>query len=285
MAATSPQPNTSYVLLGPKASPAVLYRNGSDMDPSAAPRPYLHPVRTPAGTVVTDVLPADHPHHMGVSLAIPDVDGTQYWGGMSYVDGRGYVWLDNEGTQTVMSRSCSPDAVHEHLEWRRPDGVLQIIEDRTTAVRPSEDNYVLSWRSTLTAVEDVSIGSPATNGRPGAGYGGLFWRFPSWPDAIAIVVDGVGEDAAHGSTSRWLAVSSPAAGAGVILVQRGPALPWFVRTEEYLGACPALAWRHRLDVPAGHPLHIDMDALIADTVFTDADDVNQALALAGLEGH
>src|SRR5687768_11792905 len=30
---------------------------------------YFHPLRTPAGTVVTDVAPADHPHHRGVFLA------------------------------------------------------------------------------------------------------------------------------------------------------------------------------------------------------------------------
>lgn len=257
------------------------YHDGSDMDPSAAPRPYLHPVRTPAGTVVTDVLPADHPHHMGVSLAVPDVDGTQYWGGMSYVDGRGYVWLDNEGTQRAVSRSRTADGVAERLEWRRPDGTLQAVEHRTLTVRAAGDAYLLSWRTALTGVEDLSIGSPATNGRAGAEYGGLFWRFPHWPDARVLVDGGAGEHAAHGSTSRWLAVSSATAGAGVILVQRGAVLPWFVRAEEYLGACPALAWRHRLEVAAGRPLHIGMDALVADATFDDAGGVDRALGLTG----
>lgn len=264
--------------------PLAHYRDGTDMDPSSAPRPYLHPVRTPAGTVVTDVLPADHPHHMGVSLAVPDVDGTQYWGGMSFVDGKGYVWLDNEGTQRVASRSASENEVREKLEWRRPDGTLQVVEERVISTRPAGDGcYVLSWRSTLIGVEDLSIGSPATNGRAGAEYGGLFWRFPGWPDAQVVVDDGAGESVAHGSTSRWLAISSATAGAGVILVQRGGVLPWFVRTEEYLGACPALAWRHRLEMAAGRPLQIGLDALVADTAFTCAADVDDVLGLAGID--
>ena len=275
------------VWIGPianDADPCARYRDGSDMDPSGAPRPYLHPVRTLAGTVVTDVRPADHPHHMGFSLAVPDVNGTQYWGGMSYVDGQGYVWLDNEGSQTVTTRSLEEDRLEESLEWRSPRGLLQATETRSMSTRGTPGGYLLQWRSALTGVEDLSIGSPASNGRAGAGYGGLFWRFPHWPDAIVLVEGGQGEDAAHGSTSPWLAVSSPNAWAGVILIQHGPEFPWFVRTEEYLGACPALAWSDALEVPAGRPLSIGLDAIVCDTVFQDRHAVEAALKAAGLKG-
>src|ERR1700738_3733425 len=77
-----------------------------DVDPTLVPRPYLHPVRTLAGTVVTDLLPADHLWHLGVSLAMPDVAGANLWGGRSYVHGRGYVWLADHGEI-------------EHLGWQR----------------------------------------------------------------------------------------------------------------------------------------------------------------------
>src|SRR5688572_11367184 len=36
---------------------------------------YFHPLRTPGGTFVTDVAPADHPHHRGIFLAWFDVQG------------------------------------------------------------------------------------------------------------------------------------------------------------------------------------------------------------------
>ena len=46
------------------------------------------------------------------------------------------------------------------------------------------------WRSSLAAnFGALRLGSPATNGRDGAGYGGLFWRFPKW-DATVVTRDG-----------------------------------------------------------------------------------------------
>src|SRR5205814_1028778 len=44
------------------------YHRGADLPPGVSPRPYLHPIRTPAGTVVTAVAPEDHPHHLGFSF-------------------------------------------------------------------------------------------------------------------------------------------------------------------------------------------------------------------------
>ena len=38
-----------------------------DDPPLESPRPYLHPVRTLGGEVVTDCRPADHPWHKGIS--------------------------------------------------------------------------------------------------------------------------------------------------------------------------------------------------------------------------
>ncbi|AVT37683.1 PmoA family protein [Plantactinospora sp. BB1] len=60
-------------------------------------RPYLHPVRTLGGVVVTDTLPEDHRWHLGVSVAMQDVSGTNLWGGRTYVRDAGYTWLDDHG--------------------------------------------------------------------------------------------------------------------------------------------------------------------------------------------
>src|SRR5690606_32857639 len=62
------------------------------LDPTLSPRPYLHPVRTRAGVTLTDALPADHRWHLGASLAVQDVSGTNLWGGRTYVRGTGYTW-------------------------------------------------------------------------------------------------------------------------------------------------------------------------------------------------
>ncbi|WP_328824402.1 DUF6807 family protein [Verrucosispora sioxanthis] len=62
-------------------TPVARYVLAPDLDARHGPRPYLHPVRTLAGTPVTDALPADHVWHLGASLAVQDVAGTNLWGG------------------------------------------------------------------------------------------------------------------------------------------------------------------------------------------------------------
>jgi LacI family transcriptional regulator len=90
-----------------------------------------------------------------------------------------------------------------------------------------------------------------------------------------VVAEGRGEDVAHGSTSPWLAISGvdgDGRSASVLLAQPGPepALPWFVRAGEYLGAGPALAWEHARDLPAGGSVACALDALVLDGPIEDA---------------
>ncbi len=73
------------------------YLDGRGTIPTSSPRPFLHPVRTLAGVALTARHPADHDWHLGVGVAIPDVNGTSFWGGGTYVHGEGYVLLDNHG--------------------------------------------------------------------------------------------------------------------------------------------------------------------------------------------
>jgi hypothetical protein len=65
------------------------------------------------------------------------------------------------------------------------------------------------WRldvsSELTAVVDVSLGSPGSNGAAGSGYGGFFWRLPPCSGARIFTSDAEGEPAVHGSVAPWLA--------------------------------------------------------------------------------
>ena len=95
--------------MGPPLEPAVhftvagrevaSYQDGSRIRPSSSPRPYLHPVRTLAGTVVTDHQPADHVWHLGVGVALQDVNGINFWGGRTYTRDAGrYVWRPDHGT-------------------------------------------------------------------------------------------------------------------------------------------------------------------------------------------
>ena len=74
-----------------------------------APRPYLHPVHSAAGTALTETSPVDHRHHYGVSMAVPVVNGTNYWGGRTFLRDEGPTLLPNHGRQVsaVPAAECT----------------------------------------------------------------------------------------------------------------------------------------------------------------------------------
>ena len=102
----------------------AVYRDGRGTIPTSTPRPYLHPVRTCAGVVVSAQHPADHDWHNGVGMAIPDVNGTHFWGGGTYVHGQGYVLLDNHGVIVGEPPEPGDDAFTQELRWIGHDGSL-----------------------------------------------------------------------------------------------------------------------------------------------------------------
>ena len=253
------------------------YDHGSTVERVHSPRPFLHPVRTLGGTVLTDLAPADHLHHLGLSAALPDVDGTSFWGGRTYVRDQGSTLLDNHGRQRVAeTRIPSTDDERERagadvvqlLTWDDEDDAPVLHEVRTLTARTLGDAWTLRWTSTLRAdVRDLSLGSPATNGRPGAGYGGLFWRLGDADVTVVLSEDGTGEEVAHGSTSRWVAFvqSTGDVTTTLVLVQPGTdRRPWFLRASEYDGAGPAAAWSERVSLPRGRELTLELVAVLVD---------------------
>ncbi|PZT74431.1 MULTISPECIES: DUF6807 domain-containing protein [unclassified Streptomyces] len=237
--------------------------------PGTAGRPYLHPVTTLAGLTVTEERPADHLHHLGASVAVPDVAGHNFWGGRTFVRGRGPTVLDNHGVQRHLGwKLCDPDGFVQELGWEA-GGAELLREHRTVAAVPLSATawaLDLSFSLTNTGEHDLSIGSPATNGRPGAGYGGFFWRAPKEPSPPAVFSDTAdGEEAVHGRAADWLALC----GDGWSLVFAGATGetrrdPWFVRTREYPGVGSSLAATARLPVPAGATVVRRVVTVVAD---------------------
>ncbi|MGW3915331.1 DUF6807 domain-containing protein [Streptomyces sp. NPDC005070] len=234
-----------------------------------SPRPYLHPVTTLAGTAVTETGPADHPHHLGVGVAVPDVEGHNFWGGRTYVRDRGPTELDNHGIQRHAGFQLrDPDGFVEELRWTAA-GTELLRERRTVAaVALTDSAWALDFTFSLTNITErvLSIGSPATNGRPGAAYGGFFWRAPKERAAPRVfTADTEGEEAVHARPADWLAL----AGAGWTLVLAGATAgtrrdPWFVRAAEYPGIGSSLASGRRLTVEAGDTLVRRVVTVVAD---------------------
>ncbi|GIG21429.1 transcriptional regulator [Cellulomonas chitinilytica] len=252
--------------------PLARYESGERVPGVHAPRPYLHPVRSAAGRVLTEVSPVDHRHHYGVSMAVPVVNGTSYWGGRTFLRDEGPTLLPNHGRQVSTGTTLLDDGttLHDDVVWHDEHGAPQLREDRRlhAAALPDGRGWTLQWTSVLHASEGpLRFESPGTNGRPDAGYGGLFWRLPS-ADVTTVLGDGlVGEAAVHGSTSPWLAFVQRREGTTttVLLVQpAGQVRPWFARVAEYVGAGPALAWDRVVDVPAGGRVDVGLTAVVVD---------------------
>ena len=267
----------------------VATRNSGDHVPAElSPRPYLHPVRTLAGAGVTEAFPDDHPHHLGVSVTLADVAGTSFWGGRTFTRDRGSVMLDNHGRQVHLAwAERSAERTTELLSWTDPEGAELLREERTLRALPLDaTTWVLDLRSSLhnTSGRELGIGSPATNGRPGAGYGGVFWRVPIGDQPPTVTgSDGMsGEEDLHGSRARWLALSSTTAQGSVwtlLFLQPGPRTdPWFLRAKEYPGLCPAPAWDTRLDLPTGRTLELGLRTAVTDGPVTDPETLAGAVA-------
>ncbi|MFE5945478.1 PmoA family protein [Streptomyces sp. NPDC056480] len=269
----SPEPPTVLRCAG---RTVARYTTRPGPAPHHSPRPYLHPVTTLAGRPVSEAVPEDHPHHLGVGVAVPDLAGHNFWGGRTFVRGRGPVELDNHGVQRHDGFTLrDPDGFVEELSWTA-GGERLLREYRTVAATALTGTaWALDLTFSLTNVSgrDLSIGSPATNGRPGAAYGGFFWRAPKEAAAPAVFGSGAagggpdadGEDAVHGAAADWVAL----AGEGWTLVFAGATArtredPWFVRAAEYPGVGSSLARDRRLQVAAGGTVVRQVVTVVAD---------------------
>jgi hypothetical protein len=216
------------------------------LDRTLSPRPYLHPVRTLSGVVITDAEPEDHRWHLGLSLAMQDVNRSNLWGGRTYVRGQGYTWLQDHGTITHEGFDAKGA---QHLAWRDHAGDLLLRERReikASIVDGQSWRLDLSWE--LTAPGDrVIMGSPATNGRPdGAGYGGCFLRLAPSPTIEVMAGSLKGEEQVNGCAEpevHWRTAQFEVTATG--------ADRWFVRTGIYPGICAAWAFDEVRIIEAG----------------------------------
>jgi hypothetical protein len=234
-----------------------------------SPRPYLHPLATLSGVVTTGFRPDDHPWHAGLSWALPVVGHENFWGGPSF-RGTGYTQLPNNGTQRhVGFESSEPGEIREEIHWMTQAGAAVFEESRRISARAAADHWTLVFDSELRNVSGsaVDLGSPSTEGRPNAGYGGLFWRgAEAMLNGTVFTAAGETDESAMGSTADWMAYSTP--DATVVMVDdaanpRHPT-PWFVRTSEYPGLCPAPFFSTVLPVPADAGVRFRYAVVVAD---------------------
>lgn len=279
--------------------------------PYESPRPYLHPLRTRSGAVVSEYRPWDHVWHKGIAWSLPHVGPWNFWGGPNYVHAEGgYVDLHNDGSmEHEQFTALGPCGFVEDLAWRTPPaddgtpGDVVVREERTVQVVVPDDDatsWVLTFRSVMTNVSDrpLDLGSPTTNGRENAGYGGLFWRGPRSFTGGQVLVAGDDGSAApadaedvRGVRAPWLgfvgrhdgAAPGPEGGSRestVLMVDPGTnpgGVPqWFVRSVPFACLCPAPFFSEEVGFAPGQTLTFEYGVVVAD----GASDGDRAARLA-----
>jgi predicted dehydrogenase len=239
------------------------YRDGAGTIGSSSPRPYLHPIRSLAGVTVSAHHTADHDWHLGLGFAVQDANGTNFWGGRTYVQDRGYVWRDDHGHITGELPAVHSGTLAQTLTWLAASGQPVIHEQRRLRWKPlSPAAWALEADFTLSPAGrfPVELASPGTKGRERAGYGGFFWRLPTCSEASIFTAVATGEDAVHGHPAQWIAwaASFSAApgecGDATLVLTAADSVtahdPWFVRQHSYPGIGSAVAWDTPTVIPS-----------------------------------
>ena len=246
-----------------------------------SPRPYFHPIASLAGDVVSLYRPHDHVWHKGIALSLPNVGDANFWGGVTYVRDRGYVQLPNNGSmvhQGFDAVEATGDAVRvlHRLTWVTEQGEPWFAERRgfRVTVDPGGDHWILTFDTSFTNVTDreIVIGSPTTQGRDNAGYGGLFWRGPrSFSGGRVYAPDRTGGDDLMGLRAPWMGYAGQHDGnqrwSTLVFVDGAGNVDhptrWFVRTGIFGCVCPAPFFDTELPVGPGDTVTLRYAVAIA----------------------
>jgi hypothetical protein len=232
-----------------------------------------------AGSLVTDCRPADHPWHKGISMTLSVVNDQNFWGGPTFSAGR-YQSLDNVGEtrheawRQIEAHEDSVLLAHD-LTWRTAGGAPWLREQRRIRIHVSPDtsSWTMRWQMRFENISGVALrlGSPATEGRAGAGYTGLFWRGARAFQSAHVLLDDDATvrtpDACNGSAARRLCLSAQGETAVVLenlSVDDGLPITWFVRAGDYAGVAFSLAWAQAVHIPAGGHFALAHGIMVVD---------------------
>jgi Family of unknown function (DUF6807) len=223
-------------------------------------KPYIHPLRTPAGHIVTKAMPVDHRHHKGLmfGLRCPDLN----------------FWEENPGcpdcgVQKVVESQVENGVLVLDLLWSHENGEMKTYrEERRISCEVAEDgSFLWTWRSKRKALRDHRLmksqwSYALPDGRK-INYHGLGIRFPwawAWPEAkvCGVKIDGKtvkAEEACgqHGPAVTWWgwldgAWTPPVAS---VTMRQNHGFDWFALQGDfaYLSAGPSN--REEVDVKFG----------------------------------
>ena len=129
-----------------------------------AGKPYLHPLRSASGKLVTRQFPMadvaseskDHPHHRGLWFSHGDVNGFNFWAGEpSQRDSKtGIIRVVKVGSLRGGDKSGTLQA---QFEWVDPNGHVLLTEDRTMVFYSDPANRKIDFDILLTAASQATF--------------------------------------------------------------------------------------------------------------------------------
>jgi putative membrane-bound dehydrogenase-like protein len=197
-------------------------------------RPYLHPVRDPAGMVVlTDDRPSDHPHQHGIFTGLHKVNGLDFW-------------HEKEGKQRfsrLLDVQSGPDRAgwRSLTEWVGPGNTVVMQEEQqiTVYAPDSPEYYVIDFDWLLRPA-----GKPITFGR--YDYGGLSVRMKFDPKRQHLNAAGERGGQTSNKQAAWCNVAMPFDGKyfGIAILEHPGNLNypnlWRVDGQGMINPCPSL---------------------------------------------
>ena len=204
-------------------------------------RPYVYPVRTLQGHVVTQAGPADHPHHLSIWLGHASVNGLNFWAPET---------LGMHPAPRILVRDTRTDvsadgvAFDQRIEWVDGAGGLMLRERRRVGVRLWAGQVAVDLAATLTAPDSpVALGADKD--------AGLALRIADQIDVldggeIRSATGARNETATFDTQADWMDYSGPVthehvAGVAVFPHPDVADTPWFTRDYGPIYVGP---WRH-----------------------------------------
>jgi hypothetical protein len=232
-----------------------------------APKPYVHPLCTPAGVCLTRVEPPDHLWHRGLWFTIKYVNGENFW-------------------EEEVPYGSQVHVAPEDVEWRSATGAVVLHEHRVlTEHRLDDDGHALDWSTSLCAACDVELDRTPFQGW--GGYGGLTLRGrPDWHDTRLLLAGGEeSQDRVIGVPARWCDLSGEIDGVGacgVTILDAGAnprhPVPWYGSTRSPVygddGWSNFLNASFLFDAPlalaAGETVQLDYRVIVHDGIWDAA---------------
>ncbi|MCW5978399.1 MAG: PmoA family protein [Bryobacteraceae bacterium] len=127
-------------------------------------KPYLHPLRTATGKIVTRRYPMeaaagekhDHPHHQGLWFAHGDVNGIDFWSALPSRTGEKYGRVALKAVSDLVSGKKG--SITGAFEWQDANGKPLLREDRTMTFHRHPELRIIDFDIRLTGIAKAHFG-------------------------------------------------------------------------------------------------------------------------------